>query len=271
MTAVAPAAATASRPSGKGKKASEAATQPFERQHGLHGAEAGGVHAAHLAGADAEGLAVAGVDDGVRFDVLADAPGEEQAAQFLGGGRTPGDDLELRSSVDAAGVGVLQQQSAGDVLDDGARRGGVDFDQAQILFGGEALAGLGGEGGRGDGLDEELGDFGGGVGVDRAIDADDAAEGGDGIAGEGLLVGLEDGCAGGRAAGVGVLDDDDGGFVKLLRQLPAGVEIDEVVEAEFLALELGCAGDAEAGAVGVERGALVGVFAVAERLGQRAC
>jgi hypothetical protein len=61
-----------------------------------------------------------------------------------------------------------------------------------------------------------------------------------------------------------VLDDDDGGLVELLRQLPAGVQIDEVVEAEFLALQLASAGDAQAGAVGIERGALVGVFAVAQ-------
>ena len=75
-------------------------------------------------------------------------------------------------------------------------------------------------------------------------------------------------CAGGGAAGVGVLDDDDGRLVEFLRELPAGVEIDEVVEAELLALKLSCAGDAQAGAVGVERGALVGVFAVAEGLGE---
>ncbi len=41
----------------------------LEREDGFHGAEAGGVDAAHLAGADADGLAVAlgeaGVDDGV--------------------------------------------------------------------------------------------------------------------------------------------------------------------------------------------------------------
>ena len=49
---------------------------------------------------------------------------------------------------------------------------GVDFDQAQILFGGEALAGFGGEAG-GDGFDEELGDLFGGVAVDFAVDADD--------------------------------------------------------------------------------------------------
>ena len=56
--------------------------------------------------------------------------------------------------------------------------------------------------------------------------------------GERFLVGLEDGVAGGGSAGIGVLDDDDGGFVEFLRQLPAGVEIDEVVEAELFALQL---------------------------------
>ncbi len=61
----------------------------------------------------------------------------------------------------------------------------------------------------------------------------------------------------------------DDRLAELLRQLPAGVEIDEIVEAKFLALELGCAGDAEAGAVGVEGGALVGVFTVAQGLGKR--
>ena len=61
----------------------------------------------------------------------------------------------------------------------------------------------------------------------------------------------------------------DGGLVELLRQFPAGVEVDEVVEAEFLALELRCAGDAEAGAVAVESGALVRIFAIAQGLGQR--
>ncbi len=59
------------------------------------------------------------------------------------------------------------------------------------------------------------------------------------------------------------------GSVELLGQLPAGVEIDEVIEAEFLALELGRSGDAEARAISIERGALVRVFAVAERLGER--
>ena len=150
-------------------------------------------------------------------------------------------------------------------------RGGAasDFDQAEILFGGEALQGFGRKGGSGDGFDEELGDLFGCCGVDFAIDADDSAEGGDGIAGQRLLVGLEDRCAGGRAAGIGVLDDGHHGLIEFPGQLPAGVEIDEIVEAELLALQLCCAGDAEAGAVGIERGALVGIFAVAQGLGER--
>src|ERR1035437_2848941 len=69
---------------GEGEEGVGGGDAALERQHGLHGAEAGGVHAAHLARADAEGLAVARIDDGVRLDVLADAPGEKQAAQLLG-------------------------------------------------------------------------------------------------------------------------------------------------------------------------------------------
>ena len=45
--------------------------------------------------------------------------------------------------------------------------------------------------GRDDGLDEQLGDLRGGCAVDLAVDADDAAEGRDGIGLERALVGLE--------------------------------------------------------------------------------
>src|SRR5580698_7140773 len=89
----------------------------FEREHGFLRAEAGGIHPAHLAGADADGLAIACVDDGVGLDVLANTPGKNQAAEIFGCGWTPGDDLELVFR-DAAGIGVLQEQSAGDMLDD---------------------------------------------------------------------------------------------------------------------------------------------------------
>ncbi len=68
-----------------------------------------------------------------------------------------------------------------------------------------------------------------------------------------------------------MLDDGDGGVglgVELADQLPAGVEVDDVVVAEFFALKLLGGGDALAAAVDVEGGLLVGVFAVAEGLGE---
>ncbi len=60
-----------------------------------------------------------------------------------------------------------------------------------------------------------------------------------------------------------------GGLFKFLNQLPAGVEIDQVVVAELLAVQLAGPGDAGSGTVGVERGALMRIFAVAQRHGLR--
>ena len=123
--------------------------------------------------------------------------------------------------------------------------------------------------GYGDGLDEEFGDLFGGCGVDLAIDADNSAEGGDWIRRECFLIGFEDGCAGSRAAGVGVLDDGDHRLIELAGKLPTGVQVDQIVVAELLALKLLSGGDAETRAVGVERGALVWIFSVAKGLGER--
>jgi hypothetical protein len=50
---------------------------------GLAGGDAGGVDPAHLAGADAHGGAVPGIDDGVRLDVLGDRQAKQQIGQFL--------------------------------------------------------------------------------------------------------------------------------------------------------------------------------------------
>src|SRR3546814_12510864 len=52
---------------------------------GFLGLEAGDLradHAAHLAGADADGALALGVDDGVGPDELGDAPGEPQPVEF---------------------------------------------------------------------------------------------------------------------------------------------------------------------------------------------
>src|SRR5579863_5999570 len=106
--------------------------------------------------------------------------------------------------------------------------------------------------------------FFGGIGVDGAIHADYSAEGGDGITFEGALVGFGESLAGGGAAGVGVLDDGADRLIEFLCEIPGGLQVDDVVVGEFLALELTGVGHAGAGAVGVHGGPLMGVFAVAQ-------
>ena len=49
---------------------------------GLLRGDTGGIHTAHLAGADADGAAVRGKDDGVRFHMLADPPGEQHVVDL---------------------------------------------------------------------------------------------------------------------------------------------------------------------------------------------
>ena len=138
------------------------------------------------------------------------------------------------------------------------------FHEAKIFLGGEL--GFGGfvEGGGGDDFEEELVHFFGGFGVDGTIDADHAAEGRDGIAFEGALVGFGESLPGRGAAGIGVLDDRDDGLVEFLGEIPRGLQVDDVVVGKFLALELVGIGHADAGAVGVHGGFLVRIFAVAQ-------
>ncbi len=239
-----------------------------EREHRLHGAEAGRIDAGHLAGANAERLTVARVDDGVGLNVLADFPRKEERGELVGRRLTLRDGFDFGGG-DAAEVGILEKQTAGNLFEDALIRGGANDHKTKILLCGETLPGFGSEAGSGYGFDKQRGHFFGGVAVDLAIDADDGAEGGDGIGDQGLAVGVEDVGAGGRAAGIGVLDDGDHGLVEFLAERPAGVEVDEVVVAEFLALKLRGGGNSGAGAVDIEGGALMGVLPVAERLRER--
>ena len=83
MTAAAPALAATSTPSRNGKNASEATHRARQRRARLRHRDAHRVDARHLAGADAQRAAAGGEHDGVRLDVLADAPGEVEIAQLV--------------------------------------------------------------------------------------------------------------------------------------------------------------------------------------------
>jgi hypothetical protein len=80
---------------------------------------------------------------------------------------------------------------------------------------------------------------------------------------EGLVPGFEEGVGRSHAAGVGVLQDADRGALELADEVGRGGDIEDVVIAEFLALQL-VEGLVERA---VEGGLLVRVLAVAEALG----
>ena len=115
----APLSATTSRPSRNGKNASEATTEPRERQPRvlrLDRGDARRVDAAHLARADAERAAARGEDDRVRLDELGDAPGEQQVVDLRpASGLRCVTTLQLGSR-DVRVVGRLHQQAAADAL-----------------------------------------------------------------------------------------------------------------------------------------------------------
>ena len=73
--------------------------------------------------------------------------------------------------------------------------------------------------------------------VDRTVQRDDAAEGGEaiGIAGAHVRVGRR--TAGRGAARVGVLDDDGSGFVELQHDASRRIEIEQIGVRQFLALQ----------------------------------
>ena len=118
-----PASAAAISPSGNGKNASDAQTPPcasdcgptggLRRLLGLATGDEGGIDAAHLAGTDSGCGPLLGVDDGVRLDMLGDAPGEEKIVD-LGVGRCAlSDNLEVGSG-HHSGIAILNEVAVGD-------------------------------------------------------------------------------------------------------------------------------------------------------------
>ena len=109
----------------------------------------------------------------------------------------------------------------------------------------------------------------GGRRIERAVGGDDPAEGRHAVAGERFLPGIEQAVARRNAAGIGVLDDDDGrsAVAELGDELERGIGVVEIVVAELLALDLLGLGDAaRRGSDGqIKRRLLMRVLAVAQR------
>src|SRR5207237_4375611 len=105
--------------------------------------------------------------------------------------------------------------------------------------------------------------------VDRNSERDDGAECARRVAGERLLVRSHGGGADGEAARGGVLHDRAAGTSFTGERVggeECALEVEQVVERQLLAAPLDERAEAGAARLDVERGALVWVLAVAERL-----
>ena len=240
----------------------------------LHGRDLGGVHTAHLAGPDSDGALAAHVDDGVGGDVLGQLPCEEQGVDLLLRGGALGDDLQVLGVDDYVLVGLDQHPSLDLlhlVLPDplGGADGTVGPEQADVLLDlhdlNRALLVIGAD----DGLDEVLGDLLGDLHRAGPVEADDAAEGGEGIDVVRRHERVVDVVGRGESTGVGVLHDDGCRPLEVHADVHCLVQIQDVVVGQLLAvLEVLRPGDRGAGCEGilVEGGLLVGVLAVPEVL-----
>ena len=203
-----------------------------------------------------------------------DLPGEPQVGHLgVGGGRV-GDHAPLVLRV-GEGVALLHQQAAADAavgppLAVARQIAHLHQPDAGLPLGpgGEDFDGGGVEVGRHDGLDEQsrLGEHFGGGGVDGAVGAQHAPERAEGIAGQALAHGFGQRAGHGRAAGVVVLDDRDGGVAEGAGDLQGAVQVEVVVVGEFLAVKLD-GGDQVRPTrfgLGVQGRLLVRVLAVAE-------
>ena len=142
-----------------------------------------------------------------------------------------------------------------------------------ILLRFQELRGIGGKPRGDDHLEEGLDQFLRRLFIHGAVQGDNAAEGRNGVSGHRLSEGLGHVAVGcGRAAGIGVLDDDDAGQGEVGDDLPGGVAVHDVIVGKLLPLELPCIGEGRKPRVflPVEGGLLMGILPVTEvlRLGE---
>lgn len=226
-----------------------------------------GVDTAHLAGANADGAAFVGEDDGVGFDMLADFPGELEVFEFGVGGSASCRDLEAVCGQRNPGVGRLCEDSKGSRTERQAWLCGVfPADQADIGFLLENFQRVGFKIRRSDDFEEVFVHAMGQRTVDGAVESDDAAECADRIGLKRPDIGIFEGIGVGAAGRIGVFDDGGCGTFKLPDKLERGIQIDDVVVAEFFAVELFHTAECGVGVVFVESSVLVRVFTVTKLL-----
>src|SRR5829696_1689932 len=197
------------------------------------------VDPAHLPRSYADRGRVLGEDYSVALDHAGDAPGKDQIPHLLRRRTRLGDNPVLRIIFDS--VRCLKQDPARYVLGREGRASELACDEhPHVRFGRQDLPGFLGKAGGDQDLGEDLGDLGREIPIHLTTERYDAPERRLRVRGQRLAVGVRQSVSNGGAAGVGVLDDDDGlgSQVGKVREKGAGgVEIVEVVEGDLPPLQ----------------------------------
>src|SRR5205085_63628 len=110
--------------------------------------------------------------------------------------------------------------------------------------------------------------------IKRSVECDNASEGRERIACQCLAIGLNEALGFGDPARVGVLDDHTSrgaDWIKFGDALVGGIGVVEIIERQVLALNLAGGGNTKPPLGGaIERGRLMRVLAITERLGEPA-
>ncbi len=134
MKAVAPFRAASSKPSGKGKNASDPTTEPWSGKHGFRRSDPDRIDAAHLPGSHPNRLPRPSIDDGIRLHVFGDLPGEFESGPFFTRLARACVLTMAEFARQPVRIGSLSQVAAGDAFDYQARRAGMHFHQADVLL-----------------------------------------------------------------------------------------------------------------------------------------
>ena len=234
------------------------------------GGDAGAVHAAHLACADAVGLTAFAEDDGVGFDVFCDVPYKHQVVPFLLGRLAFGDDFQI-GAAEAVDVGGLYQQSAADafefkVVGTCFKR---HFQYAHVFLGGGDFEGFGGELRRHEDFHKlVVGNLFDGFAVNFAVEGNDAAECAGGVGGVSEFVCIQGIGGDGYAARIGVFHNHAGRLIKFFYAFKGCVGVGNIVIRQSLTLQLVCRRHTRFFyiEIHIKRGILMGIFAVTHGL-----
>ncbi len=169
--------------------------------------------------------------------MLANLPREQERPFFLRRRRAPGNNLEIGFG-QLVQIGILNKHASRNVFQNPALLSRRNFDQPQILLRSKRLFSALVEGGSGDHLQKEFGHLVSGRCIHRTVHSDHAAKRRHRIALQRPHVRLRQRLPSRSSAWVCVFDNGADRLIKFLRQIPSGLQVNNVVIGKLFALYL---------------------------------